>query len=69
MIFKIILVILALVMLISLFSSAFFLVKDKGSTKRAQNTLRIRVSLAFLIMATVAIGIYTGQLGVNIPFG
>ena len=56
-------------MLISLFSSAFFLMKDKGSTKRAQNTLRIRVTLALLIMATVAIGIYTGQLGVNIPFG
>ena len=69
MIFKIILVILALAMLISLFSSAFFLTKDKGSTKRAQNTLRIRVTLALLIMATVAIGIYTGQLGVNIPFG
>ena len=69
MIFKIILVILALAMLISLFSSAFFLMKAKGSTKRAQNTLRIRVTLALLIMATVAIGIYTGQLGVNIPFG
>ena len=69
MIFKIVLVFLALAMLISLFSSAFFLMKDKGSTKRAQNTLRIRVTLALLIMATVAIGIYTGQLGVNIPFG
>ena len=69
MIFKIILVILALAMLISLFSSAFFLMKDKGRTKLAHNTLRIRVTLALLIMATVAIGIYTGQLGVNIPFG
>ena len=53
----------------ALFSSAFFLVKDKGNTERAQNTLRIRVTIAVLIMITVAIGIYTGQLGVNIPFG
>ena len=69
MIFKIIIVLLAAAMLISLFSSAFFLVKDKGNTKRAQNTLRIRVTLALLILATVSVGIYTGQLGVNIPFG
>ena len=69
MIFKIIIVLLAAVMLISLFSSAFFLVKDKGNTERAQKTLRIRVTIAVLIMITVAIGIYTGQLGVNIPFG
>ena len=69
MIFKIIIILLAAAMLISLFSSAFFLVKDKGNTERAQNTLRIRVTIAVLIMITVAIGIYTGQLGVNIPFG
>ena len=36
---------------------------------RDRNTLRIRVTIAVLIMITVAIGIYTGQLGVNIPFG
>jgi heme A synthase len=47
----------------------FFLLKIKENTQRAQNTLRIRVTLALLILATVAIGIYTGQLGVNIPFG
>ena len=67
MIFKIIIILLAAAMLISLFSSAFFLVKDKGNTERAHNTLRIRVTIAVLIMITVAIGIYTGQLGVNIP--
>ena len=70
MIFKIIIILLAAAMLISLFfPSAFFLVKDKGNTERAQNTLRIRVTIAVLIMITIAIGIYTGQLGVNIPFG
>ncbi len=69
MIFKIIIFILALAMVISLFSSAFFLVKDKGNTERAQRTLRIRVSIAFLLLATVAIGIYSGQLTVNSPWG
>jgi hypothetical protein len=59
MLFKIIIFILAAAMLISLFSSAFFLVRDKGKTERAQYTLRIRVS----------IGIYSGQLTVNSPWG
>jgi NADH:ubiquinone oxidoreductase subunit 6 (subunit J) len=69
MIFKIIIFILALAMVISLFSSAFFLVKDKGNTERAQRTLRIRVSIAFLLLITVAIGVYSGQLSVNSPWG
>ena len=68
MIFKIIIVFLTAAMLISLLSSAFFLFTDKENTERAQNILRIRVTIAVLIMFTVAIGIYTGQLGVNIPF-
>ena len=69
MIFKIIILILATAMLISLFSSAFFLVKDKGSPSRAFYTLRVRVTLALLILATLAIGITTGNLEVGAPWG
>jgi hypothetical protein len=69
MIFKIIILILATAMLVSLFSSAFFLVKDKGSTSRAFYTLRVRVTLALLILATLAIGITTGNLEVGAPWG
>ena len=69
MIFKIIILILATPMLISLFSSPFFLVKDKGSTSRAFYTLRVRVTLALLILATLAIGITTGNLEVGAPWG
>lgn len=69
MFFKIIIFILAASMLISLFSSAFFLVRDKGKTERAQYTLRIRVSIALLLLFTVAVGVYSGQLTVNSPWG
>jgi hypothetical protein len=47
----------------------FFLVKDKGSTSRAFYTLRVRVTLALLILATLAIGITTGNLEVGAPWG
>ena len=69
MIFKIIIAVLAAAMLISLFSSAFFLVKDKGSTSRAFYTLRVRVTIALLLLATIAVGISTGTLEVGAPWG
>ncbi|GIR10826.1 DUF2909 domain-containing protein [SAR86 cluster bacterium] len=69
MIFKIIIVILAASMLISLFSSAFFLFRDKGSTSRAFYSLRVRVAIALLLLATIAVGISTGNLEVGAPWG
>ena len=56
-------------MLISLFSSAFFLFRDKGSTSRAFYSLRVRVAIALLLLATIAVGISTGNLEVGAPWG
>jgi hypothetical protein len=56
-------------MLVSLFSSAFFLLKDKGNTVRAFYTLRVRVTLAVMLLLTIGYGLFTGQLGLNSPWG
>ena len=66
---KFIIAVLAIAMLISLFSSAFFLLKDKGNTVRAFYTLRARVTIAMLLLATIGYGLFTGQLGLNSPWG
>ena len=66
---KFIIIVLAIAMLVSLFSSAFFLFKDKGNTVRAFYTLRIRVTIALLLILTVGFGLITGQLGRNSPWG
>jgi hypothetical protein len=66
---KFIIGVLALAMLVSLFSSAFFLLKDKGNTVRAFYTLRVRVTLAVMLLLTIGYGLFTGQLGLNSPWG
>ena len=66
---KFIIAVLALAMLISLFSSAFFLLKDKGNTVRAIYSLRVRVTIAMLLLLTIGYGLFTGQLGLNSPWG
>ena len=66
---KFIIAMLALAMLVSLFSSAFFLLKDKGNTVRAFYTLRVRVTIAMLLLLTIGYGLITGQLGLNSPWG
>jgi|TARA_B100001093_G_scaffold438303_1_gene437609 hypothetical protein len=66
---KFIIAVLAFAMLVSLFSSAFFLLKDKGNTVRAFYTLRVRVTLAVMLLLTIGYGLFTGQLGLNSPWG
>ena len=66
---KFIIAVLALAMLVSLFSSAFFLLKDKCNTVRAFYTLRVRVTLAVMLLLTIGYGLFTGQLGLNSPWG
>ena len=57
-------------MLISLFSSAAFMVKDKkGAMTRSFMALRVRVVIAGLLLLTLAYGLYSGQIEVNSPWG
>jgi len=50
-------------MLLSLFSGGFFLIKDKGKTKRTAYSLGIRVSIAVVLFSTILYGLITGQIG------
>jgi formate hydrogenlyase subunit 3/multisubunit Na+/H+ antiporter MnhD subunit len=66
---KVIIFILLLAMIASLSTGFYFLVKDQGnSRKRLMYALGIRVSLAALLLACIAYGIGTGQLGSQAPW-
>jgi hypothetical protein len=61
-------VVLLVLLLISLFSSFVFLMKDQGRTKRTLHGLGVRVSLAAALVAVIAWGAYTGQLRSHAPW-
>ncbi|RLA22035.1 MAG: twin transmembrane helix small protein [Gammaproteobacteria bacterium] len=51
-----------LLILVSLFSGMFFLVKDDQGGKRLVTSLTFRVSLSFSLIALLLIGYFTGQI-------
>ncbi len=62
---KIMIVILLLAIVISLFSSLFFLVRDQGKSFRTVHALAIRVCLAIILMALILYAVQSGQLQFN----
>ena len=54
---------LIVAMLLSLFTGGFFLIKDKGKTKRTAYSLGIRVSIAVVLFSTILYGLITGLIG------
>ena len=62
-------IVIALILL-SLVSSLFFLLKDQGTTesKRTVYGLGIRVSLGVVLIILITYGLYTGQLGNSVPW-
>lgn len=62
MIIKILILLNLLLILISLFSGMFFLVKDPQDGKRLVTSLTFRVSLSFSLIALLLIGYFTGQI-------
>ena len=69
MLLKTIIVVLFLAALISLFSGLNFLVKDLGDSKRRLLiALGTRITLAALLLGTIAYGLFTGQLGSTAPW-
>ncbi|MEJ2087400.1 MAG: twin transmembrane helix small protein [Gammaproteobacteria bacterium] len=69
---KIIIVILLIGVIASLGSGLVFLFKDSESpqSRRTLHALGVRITLAAALLATVAYGLYTGQLrlGANAPW-
>ncbi len=68
MFLKIAIIILFVMLLISLFTSLSFLVKDQGGTSRTWHALSIRLVIASLLMGLLIYGVFTGQLGSNAPW-
>ncbi len=53
--FKTIFIFLFLLIIISLFGSLFFLIKDKGNKKRVVNALKVRIGLSILLFIILII--------------
>jgi hypothetical protein len=59
---KIIIVLFLLLIVGSLFSGLFYLVRDKGSSDRTVRALTVRISLSVLLFILLMIGYATGVL-------
>ena len=65
---KTIIVILFLAVVASLSSGLWFLLRDSSEQKRTMLPLGVRVTLASLLLATVAYGILSGTLTIQAPW-
>ncbi|MEC9190841.1 MAG: DUF2909 domain-containing protein [Pseudomonadota bacterium] len=62
---KFIVISLFILILISLFSSMFFLIKDKGQKRRVVNTLLIRIILSIILFIILIILYQMGYIEPN----
>ena len=62
---KFIVILLLIFIMISLFSGLFFLVKDKGQTRRTVNALTVRIGLSLLAIAVIIIAALLGVIELN----
>ena len=62
MITKIIAVLFLFIIIGSLFSGLFYLVKDKGTSERTVRALTVRISLSVLLFVLLMLGYATGLL-------
>ncbi|MGC3872382.1 DUF2909 family protein [Halomonas sp. GXIMD04776] len=60
---KVLIAAVFLAMLTSLLMGAGYLIKDDSQSKRLLTSLKIRVSLATLLIALLLYGFYVGELG------
>lgn len=62
---KALIIILMLAVIVSLFSSLFFLIKDGGKTNRVVNSLAIRVTLSLLLLSVILLVLWHGDLALH----
>jgi uncharacterized protein (UPF0333 family) len=67
---KTVIVLLMVALVASLGSGFYFLMKDQGdkTQKRTMHSLGVRVALAASLLAVIAYGVATGQLGQRTPW-
>jgi len=63
MLLKIFIIAVLLLIIGSLFSALFYLIKDKGQGKRTVKALTMRISLSLGLFLLLMIGYYTGIIG------
>jgi len=62
---KLIVIILLIAIVVSLFSGLYFLVNDKGETKRTVNALTLRIGLSIAAIVIIIIAGATGLIELN----
>jgi len=62
---KFIVLLLLGAIMVSLFAGLFFLVKDKGQTKRTVNALTLRIGLSLVAIVVILIAAATGVIEFN----
>lgn len=62
MLTKAIIVLMLFIIIGSLFSGLFYLIKDKGTSERTVRALTVRISLSVLLFVLLMIGYATGLL-------
>ncbi len=62
MLLKLTVIVLLLVIMVSLASALFYLVKDRGSTKRTLKALTLRIALSLVVFVLLLVGFATGLL-------
>ena len=62
LIFKIAILVLFLMILVSLGSGLFFLARDQGKTTRVVSSLSVRIGLSLALFALLIIGYFTGLI-------
>jgi hypothetical protein len=60
--FKTLIVLLLLIILISLGAGMFFMVRDRGQSKRPVQALTIRISLSLLLFGLLLFGYFAGLI-------
>ena len=62
LLFKILIILILLAILVSLASGMFFLVNDKGQTRRTLTSLTVRISLSIALFVLLFIGYAMGLI-------
>ena len=63
MLIKLLIIATLLVIVGSLFSALFYLIKDKGQGERTAKALTLRISLSMALFLLLMLGYYTGVIG------
>ncbi len=63
MLVKIIIVVTLIVIVGSLFSALFYLIKDKGTSTRTARALTVRISLSLILFMLLMLGYFFGVIG------